>query len=496
MFKKPLFIFELANNHGGDVEHAKKIVSELKAICIYDEFDYAIKLQYRDLDTFIAPAARGDSANPTVQRFLSTALTPAQFKEVRDCIGDNGFKAVCTPFDESSVNMIVEHNYDYVKVASCSFTDWPLLEEIVKSDMPIIASTAASTLEEIERVTQFFKHRNKQFAFMHCIGEYPTPINNLQMNQITLLKSLYPEVPIGYSTHESPDESLSVSLAVAKGACIFEKHVGIATEKIKLNAYSATPEQASRWLESAHKAYMACGVSGCRHDFSDKEMSDLWNFRRGVFSRDNITEGSIISGEAVYYAIPKIPNQLTANDMSKYNQYTATSNIAADGEICTDKVGLVNVREMAEAAYRKVKKLLEESGVALGKEGTYELSHHYGIKQFEKHGCSMVEVINRAYCKKIIILLPGQENPTHMHKVKEESFHVLYGSLDITIDGKSRTYQTGEVAHISPNQKHSFSSASGCVFEEVSTTHHADDSYYDDEGINANKSRKTVIQYY
>ncbi|MCL2250044.1 MAG: N-acetylneuraminate synthase family protein [Oscillospiraceae bacterium] len=496
MFKKPLFIFELANNHSGDVKLAKRIISELKDICVYDEFDYAVKLQYRDLDTFIAPDAKRSSDNLAVQRFLSTELTLAQFKDIRDCIGENGFKAVCTPFDEKSVSLIIEHNYDYIKVASCSFTDWPLLEEIVKADMPIIASTAASTLEEIGCVTQFLSNRNKQFALMHCIGEYPTAISNLQMNQISLLKSLYPEVPIGYSTHESPNENFSISLAVAKGACIYEKHVGISTDAVKLNAYSATPEQASLWLESAHKAYLACGIDGQRHSFSDKEMSDLWNFRRGVFARNDIKTGSVISSEAVYYAIPKTTNQLTANDMSKYIRYTATSDIATGEAVCDAKVSLVNVREMTETAYRNVKKMLEDSGVALGKEGVYELSHHYGIDKFEKYGCSMVEVINRAYCKKIIVLLPGQENPTHTHKVKEESFHVLYGSIDITIDGECKTYQTGEVVHISPNQKHSFSSAEGCVVEEVSTTHHKGDSYYDDEKITSNKNRKTVIQYY
>ena len=48
--------------------------------------------------------------------------------------------AMCTPFDEASIPVIEEQKLDIIKVASCSFTDWPLLECIVKTDKPIIAS--------------------------------------------------------------------------------------------------------------------------------------------------------------------------------------------------------------------------------------------------------------------------------------------------------------------------------------------------------------------
>jgi sialic acid synthase SpsE/quercetin dioxygenase-like cupin family protein len=495
MFDKPLFVFELANNHSGSPEHAKRIIGALKGISVYDSFDYAVKLQYRDLDTFITEEARSDPGDPAVQRFLSTRLSADEFKIIRDCIAECGFKAICTPFDEASVDLVEKHGYDFLKIASCSFTDWPLLERIAESDKPIIASCAAATLEEIDQVVQFFAHRNREFSLMHCVGEYPTAIDKLQLNQLDLLKARYPQLTIGYSTHESPDENFSVALAVAKGARIFEKHVGIPTDTIRLNAYSASPEQAQKWLESAHKAYLACGIAGERHESSDREKSDLWNFRRGVFAKTDIPAGSIIGGDMVFFAIPKADGQLLANDMSKYNRYTGIDDTAGREPILRSAASLVNLRELTVSAYEKVKALLSESGITLGRERAYELSHHYGIERFDEFGCAMVEVINRAYCKKIIVVLPGQTNPAHTHRIKEESFHVLFGALDIAVDGERKTYQTGEVVHVSPNQKHSFSSKDGCVFEEVSTTHMPADSYYDDESIARNTSRKTVLRY-
>ena len=153
-------------------------------------------------------------------------------------------------------------HFDIIKIASCSFTDWPLLERIVQTDKPIIASTAGATLDEIDKVVSFFQNRQKRFALMHCVGEYPTKPDTLNLNQIDLLKQRYPGVTVGYSTHEEPDNMESIQIAMGKGASIFEKHVAVETEAFKKNEYSATPCQITRWLQSADRAYRMGGVVG------------------------------------------------------------------------------------------------------------------------------------------------------------------------------------------------------------------------------------------
>ena len=70
---------------------------------------------------------------------------------------------------------------------------------------------------------------------MHCVGEYPTQDENLQLNQITELKTRYPGIPIGFSTHENPENYNSIFIAIGKGAMIFEKHVSLETVKYKKN---------------------------------------------------------------------------------------------------------------------------------------------------------------------------------------------------------------------------------------------------------------------
>ena len=121
----------------------------------------------------------------------------------------------------------------------------------------------------------FFRNRKLSFSLMHCVAQYPTADRYQEMNQITFYKQRYPGVRIGFSTHESPDNTEPVKIAVAKGAEIFEKHVGVPTDTVALNGYSACPEQVSAWLEAAKRTFILCGTTAGRYLPAEKEIADL-----------------------------------------------------------------------------------------------------------------------------------------------------------------------------------------------------------------------------
>lgn len=492
----PLFIFEMANNHSGDVEHGIRIIREMKEVS--DEFDFkvAFKLQYRDLDTFIHPDYKNRSDIKYIKRFSETRLSQEEFKTLKDEITACGFISICTPFDENSVDLIDKHGYDVIKIGSCSFTDWPLLERIVLSDKPIIASTASASLEEIDRVVSFFEHRGKDFALMHCVGAYPTARENLQLNQIDLLKNRYPEVSIGFSTHEEPDNLDSVRMAIAKGAGIFERHVAVPTDKYGINAYSSTPAQVRNWLASAADAYKICGTEEGRYEISEKEYNDLRGLKRGVFASANLYPGEKIKSENTFLAIPNNEDQLIANDLAKYTEYTAKTDIKDNQAVSYSELESKNLREKVLSIIKKIKAIIVESRIALPNKIDLELSHHYGIDKFEEWGAAILNCINREYCKKIIIILPGQNHPDHHHVKKEETFQVLYGDMKVKMEEEEIQLKAGEMITVERGRKHSFSSDTGCVFEEVSTTHFKNDSFYEDPEVAGNQERKTQMTFW
>ena len=88
------------------------------------------------------------------------------------------------------------------------------------------------------------------------------------------------------------------------------------------------------------------------------------------------------------------------------------------------------------------------------------------------------------YAKKIIIQLPGQKHPKHYHERKEETFQVLHGTLHSDLNGTHKILYPGDTLLVQPGVWHSFWTDDGCIFEEVSTTHFDDDSFYKDKKIN------------
>jgi quercetin dioxygenase-like cupin family protein len=73
---------------------------------------------------------------------------------------------------------------------------------------------------------------------------------------------------------------------------------------------------------------------------------------------------------------------------------------------------------------------------------------------------------------------------------------VLFGEVDITLDGNTASYKQGDVVNVEPGVRHAFVSKSGCVIEEISSTHHKGDSFYTDDAINRNTNRKTILTYW
>jgi len=495
IFEK-LFIFEMANNHSGDVNHGLKIIQEIAAVAKKYPFNFAFKFQYRDLGTFIHPDYQGRADIKYVKRFSDTALSEDDFVKLKNEVVGQGLTAICTPFDEVSVDKTIKHQYAIIKIASCSFTDWPLLEKIAQTDRPIIASTASATLEEIDQVVAFFEHRNKQLCLMHCVGEYPTKRENLQLNQLDVLKKRYPEIRIGFSTHEEPDNFEAVKIAIGKGAQVLERHVAIASEKYPINAYSSTPAQIDAWLHSAQAAYQMSGVVGERYPITAKERSDLRGLKRGVFAKEELKPGDKISRDKIFFAIPCGAEQMVANDLSKYTEYTVSKALKVNEAVNWPEIKVKNLRAKVLKIIQELKGIILKSHIALPNRIELELSHHYGIERYEEWGAAILNCINREYCKKLIILLPGQKHPFHFHEKKEETFQLLYGDMEVNIGGEEKIMNAGDMLTVERQVNHSFSSKTGCVFEEVSTTHYKNDSFYEDQAVVNNKDRKTAMTFW
>ena len=495
-FNDLFFIFELANNHQGNVAHAKKIIDELAIVKRRYDIKAAIKLQYRNLSTFIHPAEHQNKSNKHVQRFLSTKLEWEEFKEIVNYIKELGFLAMVTPFDEGSVDKIIEHSVDIVKIASCSIEDWPLLEKICEVQRPIIFSTGGATIDLIDSVVTFFSHHDKDFALLHCVAKYPCANQDVNISLIARYVKRYKNIPIGYSGHEDPNDSLVQSLALAAGARIFERHVGVARSDAPLNAYTLNPEQIDKWVRGLLLAKSIVGTP--QHKIiSQAEKDSILSLKRGVFVKNPISNNSIIEKKNVFYAFPCKPGQLTSGILGSFHSKIYATKDYQANEAITAYNKKDSYLSLIRLINNQAKGVLSEANIMIPAETQIEISHHYGLENFFNYGCVLFNLINRNYANKYIVVFDGQMNPAHLHKIKEETFRVLYGSLEVVVDGKMWVLNQAEQLIIYPNQLHSFKGIGDAIFEEISSTHQIKDSFYDDETINQLDvlERKTITEF-
>ena len=491
----PLFVLDVANNHFGDMDHAKRIIEEFSAIATDLDVKVAIKFQYRDLDTFIHPDFRNRRDIKYVDRFLSTELRSHQLLELADLVRKKQMILMTTPFDENSVDLAIEAKVDIIKVASACCDDLPLLSAITKMGRPIIASTAGAKINEIDRLVSILESSNQDFALMHCVAIYPTPNDLLNLRQINLLQDRYPNVPVGWSTHEDPNDFEIVRLAAACGARIFERHIGIGTSKYPQNEYSSTPDQVRTWINAYKSAATVLGAYE-RLPATELETKTLRSLKRAIFAKNSLVKGQAVTRSDIFYAIPASDTQILAN--SEVDSSIMKLGKDASAPICSDDLEVVapNREYEIKNILFQIRGLLSESRTALNSDAVFELSHHYGFERFREFGATLITCINREYAKKILVQLPRQKHPYHFHKVKEETFQLLWGDVEMTVNGKKTKMHPGDTCLVKPGEWHKFQTLNGAVIEEISTTYTVSDSCYEDPKISIQdpKIRKTKIE--
>ncbi len=489
-----LYIFEMANNHQGSVEHGLAIIDAVARLARTHKIKAAVKLQFRDLDTFIHGDFRGRQDVAHLPRFEATRLEKDQFRELTDAIREAGLVPVATPFDEVSVGTCLDLGIQVIKVASCSATDWPLLEAIAGARKPVIASTGGLGIFDIDNLVSFFRKRVPSFALMHCVSLYPTPNEQVALNFMEKMIRRYPYVRVGYSGHEAPTNTEVAVAAIAKGARLLERHVGVPTETIKLNAYSMNPAEMEQWVLAAERSRAICGPDQSKH-VSQDELDSLLSLQRGVFAKKPLRKGQTIEPGDVFFAMPCQPGQLTSGHFGHLRARFTASRDYNVNEAVFEKPASDKIRQL-RGILHDAKGQIFEAGIVLGDDYPIEISHHYGLESFRQTGCILVNLVNREYAEKLLIVLPSQRHPLHHHKRKEETFRLLWGDVEVELNGEKIALTPGDSLLVQRGDVHGFSSVGGAIIQEISTTHIVGDSYYEDPRIREldPMQRKTILE--
>ncbi len=355
-----LFVLEIANNHWGDVNRGLKIIETYSKVCRFNNVKAAIKLQFRDVDSFIHKDFRDNTDIRYIKKTIDTKMTKEDLAVLTKAIRKGGSIPMSTPFDEISVDLCVELGIEIIKIASSDLNDWVLIEKISETKKPVIVSTGGSSKKDLDDLVTFFDNRNIPLAINHCVAVYPSEDYELELNQIDYLKNRYPNHIVGLSTHEYHDWTSSIMMAYAKGARTFERHVDIEMDGIAVSPYCSLPEQVDAWFKAYKKAKEMCGSSGNdKRISSENEIRYLDALVRGVYAKRKLPKGYTISqdklNEDVYLAVPLQKGQISCRELMSGE--VLSQSIKKDAAVMIDDI------ESPYASNESLKKLIYDRGI-------------------------------------------------------------------------------------------------------------------------------------
>ncbi len=257
----PYVIAEIGVNHDGEVERALELTDAAA-----DAGADAVKLQFFETDRLMSKAAKlaayqkdAGETDP-IEMLRRLELTIDEMALVVDRAHERGIHAIVTVFSTELVEVAETLAWDAYKTASPDIVNWPLLEALMATGKPMIVSTGASDMLDIqETYHNLLEPISNRTAMLQCVSCYPTSREDASIAGMHRLDSeiLWYDGALGYSDHTSAIDT--GALAVRIGARILEKHfTDDRTRKGPDHSASLEPESFREYVRNAKQTKNEC----------------------------------------------------------------------------------------------------------------------------------------------------------------------------------------------------------------------------------------------
>lgn len=336
--KETYIIGEIGQNHNGSVDIAKLIVELVSRPVREDVFGIelkpmnAVKLTKRDLREELTVSQMNriyDNANSFGRTYgehrAALELSDEEHFEVYKYAKSLGLDFIETLCATGCLSLLRLFTPDRLKVASRDLTNLPLLEALAETKIPIILSTGMAGKEELDDALEVITKYHSDISILHCVSQYPTQPDNLNLNTILYLKEHYGQYKIGFSDH-----TIGISapvVAIGMGAEIIEKHVTIDRRmKGTDQAGSLGPDGVNRMIRDIRVAEHWLGTKDL---YIDKSVAvSREKLERSIASKRDMKAGEVLAKEDLHMLSPG--DGYKWRDLDKVVGKTLTQDIPAN----------------------------------------------------------------------------------------------------------------------------------------------------------------------
>jgi len=322
----PLVVAEIGINHNGDAALARKMIESAA-----ENGADAVKLQ-----TFIGEElvsknetiddpGRPGSRIPLYEFFKRFELTRSEYADLFALARKRGLCLFSAPFDEASLDLLVDLECPAFKIASPDLTYYPFLRRVAQTGKPVVLSTGTGSMEEIERALAVIrKEGNDRIVLLHCVSSYPAEHADMHLTCLPALAERF-RVPVGLSDHSR--DNVSALVAAVLGACMIEKHFTLDRSLPGVDQPLSMEPGELRQLKRDLAAAVTTLGDGEKH-MRPSEAGVKRSARRSLVARIDIEPGTTISPQMV--AIKRPGTGIPPEDLEKVLGKKAREKIAAE----------------------------------------------------------------------------------------------------------------------------------------------------------------------
>jgi sialic acid synthase SpsE len=319
---RPLVIAEAGINHNGD----KMIAMEMIHVAKEAGADI-VKFQTHIAAAEMLPdRSVGRNAGSHVTRSLFDIMSECHISlethlDLQTEAKKIGILFLSTPFSIEAVELLEKAKVPAYKIGSGETTNLPFLKYVAKKGKPVILSTGTADWKEVKKAVETIKPHVPALVLMQCTSNYPTPYENVNLGVMDKMRQSF-KVPVGLSDHCKGNYACFG--AVAKGACMVEKHFTLSRRLPGIDQGSSIePEELKDLVNGVKAVYAALG--------SKKELNEEAKKVRNGFSESVVTIKPIKKGEILQehvniwvkrpgsgipsYELPKVSGKKAARDL-------------------------------------------------------------------------------------------------------------------------------------------------------------------------------------
>jgi len=303
---KPAYIVaEIGINHNSDMMLARKTIDAAK-----NAGADSVKFQNYHTDDFVSSpeithtyvSGGREITESQYEMFKRYELSEEQVIELANYCNEIGIDFHSTPTNTDGVALLQKLEVGVLKNGSDYLSNIPLIETMARTGIPVVLSTGMSGETDIkEAVDAFHRAEGEDLILLHCVSQYPTPLDELNLRRIQLLREKF-NCPTGFSDHSRG--ILASCVAIALDACWIEKHFTLDKSLPGPDhAFSSDPKEFADLVAAVRETETALGYASIDLT-SERESQSRISFRLSCAAARDMRKGTVLQERDIGFFRP------------------------------------------------------------------------------------------------------------------------------------------------------------------------------------------------